>query len=59
MGRPELALKELEQAHLQNPENLQLVNTLAQSYEELGQFDAARKIIRRPSLKRPPSRLGQ
>ncbi|MHB9074014.1 MAG: LytR C-terminal domain-containing protein [Desulfobaccales bacterium] len=44
MGRPELALKELEQAHQQNPDNLQLVNTLAQSYEELGQFDAARKI---------------
>jgi Flp pilus assembly protein TadD len=44
MGRPELALKELEQAHRQNPENLQLVNTLAQSYEEQGQFDTARKL---------------
>jgi Tfp pilus assembly protein PilF len=44
MGRPELALKELEQAHQQNPGDLQLVNTLAQSYEELGQFDTARKL---------------
>ncbi|MFZ5449658.1 MAG: LytR C-terminal domain-containing protein [Thermodesulfobacteriota bacterium] len=46
MGRPELALKELEQACQQNPDNLKLVNTLAQSYEELGQFESARKIYR-------------
>lgn len=54
MGRPELALKELEQAHQQNPDNLQLVNTLAQSYEELGQFDAARKIYQETLTRNGP-----
>jgi hypothetical protein len=44
MGRPELALKELEQAHQQNPDNLKIVNTLAQNYEALGQFETARKL---------------
>jgi hypothetical protein len=44
MGRPELGLKELELAHRQNPENLQITNFLARSYEELGKFEAARQL---------------
>jgi Flp pilus assembly protein TadD len=44
MGQPELGLKELEQAHRQNPDNLQIVNLLAQNYEELGKFEAARQL---------------
>lgn len=44
MGRPELALKELEQALQQNPDNLKLINILAQCYEEAGQYETARKI---------------
>ena len=34
MGQPELGLKELELAHQQNPDNLQIVDLLAQNYEE-------------------------
>ncbi len=44
MGQPELGLKELEQAHQQNPGDLQIVNLLAQNYEELGKFEAARQL---------------
>jgi Flp pilus assembly protein TadD len=44
MGRPELALKELEQAHQQNPDNLKIINSLAQNYEELGKFKEARQL---------------
>ena len=44
MGQPELGLKEMELAHQQNPDNLQIVNLLAQNYEELGEFEAARQL---------------
>ena len=44
MGQPELGLKEMEQALQQNPDNLQIVNLLAQNYEELGKFEAARQL---------------
>lgn len=44
MGRPEMALKELEAAYQQNPRNLQVLDTLARSYEELGEFNRAQKI---------------
>jgi len=44
MGRPQLALKELEEAHQLDPDNLKIVNTLAHSYEELGQFPRAQKL---------------
>ncbi len=44
MGRPELGLKEMEQAHQQNPDNLQIVNLLAQHYEDQGKFEAARQL---------------
>jgi Tfp pilus assembly protein PilF len=46
MGRPELALTELEQAHQQDPDNLALVDALAQYYEELGKFETARQLYR-------------
>lgn len=54
MGRPELALKELEQAHQQNPDNLKLVNTLAQCYEEVGQFETARKLYQEALTRNGP-----
>ena len=44
MGQPELGLKELELAHQQNPDNLQIADLLAQNYEELGKFEAARQV---------------
>jgi Flp pilus assembly protein TadD len=44
MGQPELALRELEQVHQQNPDNLKIINILAQNYEELGKFEAARQL---------------
>jgi Flp pilus assembly protein TadD len=54
MGRPELALKELEQAHRQNPDNLRIVNILAQGYEELGQFETARNLYKEALAKHGP-----
>ena len=44
MGQPELGLKELELAHQQYPDNLQITDILAQNYEELGKFEAARQL---------------
>jgi cytochrome c-type biogenesis protein CcmH/NrfG len=44
MGQPQLALKELEEAHGLDPDNLKVVDTLAHCYEELGQFDRAQKL---------------
>jgi thioredoxin-like negative regulator of GroEL len=44
MGQPQLALKELEEAHALDPDNLKVVDTLAHCYEELGQFDRAQKL---------------
>ena len=44
MGQPELGLKEVELAHQQNPDNLQITDLLAQNYEELGKFEAARQL---------------
>ena len=44
MGRPELGLMEMEQALQQNPDNLQIVNLLAQHYEDQGKFEAARQL---------------
>ncbi len=44
MGRPELALKELEEAYQQDPGNLKVVDALALTYEELGRFDSAQKL---------------
>ena len=53
MGRPELALKELELAHQQDPDNLQIVNILAQNYEALGHFDRARTLYREALTRQP------
>ena len=53
MGRPELALKELELAHHQDPDNLQIVNTLAQNYEALGHFDRARTLYQEALTRQP------
>lgn len=44
MGRPDAALKELEAAHLADPDNLKIADALAQNYQELGQFQRAREI---------------
>jgi hypothetical protein len=44
MGRPQLALKELEEALLRDPDNLKVVDTLAHCYEEVGRFDRAQKL---------------
>ncbi|MDI6853053.1 MAG: LytR C-terminal domain-containing protein [Deltaproteobacteria bacterium] len=43
-GRTELALKELEEAHYQDPGNLQIIDILAQCYEELGAWERAEKL---------------
>jgi len=44
MGRPEASLKEMEQAHRQDPDNLKIVDTLAQTYQELGRFQRAQEL---------------
>lgn len=44
MGRPAMALKQLEEAYRLDPNNPKVVDTLARSYEEMGEFDQARKI---------------
>jgi Tfp pilus assembly protein PilF len=46
MGRPELALKELEEAHRRDPGNLKVADALAQCYEQVGRPDRARQIYR-------------
>ncbi|MGA9755288.1 MAG: tetratricopeptide repeat protein [Desulfobaccales bacterium] len=54
MGQPELGLKELEQAHQENPDNLKMVNALAQSYEELGEFEAAHQLYQEALARQGP-----
>ena len=44
MGRPDLAVRELEEACRLTPHNLGVVNALARSYEELGKFEQARQV---------------
>jgi tetratricopeptide (TPR) repeat protein len=57
MGQPELGLKELELAHQQNPDNLQVTDLLAQNYEEQGKFEAARQLYQEAITRRgsPPA----
>lgn len=43
-GRLELAVEELEEARLREPDNLEILDLLAQCYEELGHFDRAREV---------------
>jgi tetratricopeptide (TPR) repeat protein len=44
MGRTEAALKEMEEAHRADPNNLKIADALAQNYQELGQFQRAQEI---------------
>jgi tetratricopeptide (TPR) repeat protein len=44
MGQPQLALKEMEEAHARNPDNLKVLDSLAHLYEDLGHFDRAQKL---------------
>ncbi|MEW6386994.1 MAG: tetratricopeptide repeat protein [Thermodesulfobacteriota bacterium] len=44
MGRSDLALKELEEAYRQQPQDLKLLDALARCYEELGDFDKAQSL---------------
>jgi Tfp pilus assembly protein PilF len=43
-GRLELALEELEEARLREPNNLELLGLLIQAYEDLGDFDRAEEL---------------
>ena len=43
-GRIELAVKELEEAHLQDPGNLKILDVLIQCYEQLGHFERAQEL---------------
>ena len=43
-GRVELAVKELEEAHLQDPGDLTIVDVLIRCYEDLGHFDRAQEL---------------
>lgn len=43
-GRLELAVEELEEALLQEPDNLAILDLLARCYEELGYFDRAQEL---------------
>ena len=54
MGQPELGLKEVELAHQQNPDNLQITNFLARNYEELGKFEAARQLYQEALTRHGP-----
>ncbi|MGA9755246.1 MAG: tetratricopeptide repeat protein [Desulfobaccales bacterium] len=53
MGRPEVALKELEEAHRLAPGNLKVANTLAQLYDELGMGAQAQEIYQEALLLDP------
>ena len=44
MGRPEAALKEMEEAYRADPDNLTIADALAQNYQELGQFKRSQEI---------------
>jgi hypothetical protein len=55
MGRPDLALKQLEQAHQENPDNLKIINSLAQNYEDLGKFEAARQLYQEGLTRHGPN----
>ncbi len=51
LGRPEVALKELQQAHKVDPANIKVVDALAQMYQEQGQFSQAQELYQE-TLKR-------
>ena len=43
-GRTQLALRELEEAHQRDPNNIKIIDILAQCYEELGAWDRAEEL---------------
>jgi Tfp pilus assembly protein PilF len=43
-GRTQLALRELEEAHQRDPNNLRIVNVLTQCYEDLGDWQRAEEL---------------
>jgi tetratricopeptide (TPR) repeat protein len=43
-GRLELAVEDLEEAHLQDPDNKEILDALTQTYEELGDYDRAEEL---------------
>jgi thioredoxin-like negative regulator of GroEL len=46
MGKPELAIHELEEAFHRDPQNLRVLDALAQCYDELGEFKRAQELYR-------------
>jgi len=53
MGRPDLALKELEEAYSLDPRNLKVINALARTYETLGDYSRARQIYQEALVQHP------
>ncbi|MDD3580332.1 MAG: LytR C-terminal domain-containing protein [Desulfobacca sp.] len=47
IGKPELAVQELEAALQQDPDNLKVLNTLARTYDEGGEFERAQALYQR------------
>ncbi|MBW1992418.1 MAG: LytR C-terminal domain-containing protein [Deltaproteobacteria bacterium] len=52
-GRTQLALKELEEAYQRDPDNLKIVDVLAQCYEELGYWDRAQEVYQEALAREP------
>jgi Tfp pilus assembly protein PilF len=46
VGRQELAVEDLEEAHLQEPNNMEILDALTQTYEELGDYDRAEELYK-------------
>lgn len=51
MGKPHLALKELEEAYQKDPQNLKVVDALARIYQDLGDFQHAQKLYQQALAK--------
>lgn len=47
MGRPEMALRELEAACQQDPKNIRVLNTLALAYDGMGEFNRAQELYQK------------
>ncbi|OPX19810.1 MAG: hypothetical protein BZ151_07110, partial [Desulfobacca sp. 4484_104] len=47
IGKPELAIQELEAALQQAPDNLKILNNLARTYDEVGEFARAQALYQR------------
>jgi Tfp pilus assembly protein PilF len=44
VGRQELAVEDLEEAHLRDPDNKEILDALTRTYEELGDYDRAEEL---------------